>query len=80
MWRLGLFREDMKAFRNPAVFKEIKGRQYLGYRALFRDADRLTFGAGLIGISLHVALCRRLHLYSVADDREGTQRCSFTER
>lgn len=37
--------------RNPAVLKQIKGRQCLIRRPLFRDADRLTFGLGLVGIS-----------------------------
>lgn len=37
--------------QNPAGFKEIKGRHYLVYGLLFGDADSLTFGVGLIGIS-----------------------------
>lgn len=57
---VGSFQRGHESFWNPAVFKEIKGRQHLGYRPLFRDADRLTFGVGLIGISLRAALCRRV--------------------
>lgn len=47
------------------MFKEIKGRQSPAYGPLFRDADRLTFGVGLIGISFAAIVlhCADIFIY-----------------
>lgn len=57
------------------MFKEIKGCQYLGYGPQLRDADRLTFGVSLIGISLAVILahCAEVCIYIHQQVREKTR-------
>lgn len=48
--KLSFFSEDMKASEPRSV----KGNQCLICRPLFKDADRLTFGLGFVGISFEV--------------------------
>ena len=38
--------------RPPGVLEEIRGPQFFWYTSQLRDADRLTFGMGRLGISL----------------------------
>lgn len=61
------------------MLKEIKGRQCLICRPMFKDADRLTFGLGFVGISfevivLHcVEVCIYIQLQMMEKRREKSQ-------
>lgn len=56
----------------------MKGRQYLVYRSLFKDAGRLTFGAGLIDISWVVNLLHCADDYIYIHQQVREKKCRDT--